>query len=188
MSPRFRFPLWLWLVLAASTAVSVWVSAERYRDETANRAVHLLIDMPDVRLLAGSSGLPVSEVLARLAERGATAVAVAEETFDELVASGRMVVEPGTPVRYRVTDAAIEGRLRTFANSRLTPASEPVAEIVFTSGETFPLGARFTDMRTFGLGFNAEEAALVRNAGLGVVARIVNQPLSDSRAIDAVLD
>ena len=72
MSPRFRFPFWLWIVLAASTAASLWVSAERYKDETANRAVHLLIDMPDVRLLAGSTGKTVPEVLQRLKDSGAT--------------------------------------------------------------------------------------------------------------------
>lgn len=81
MSLRFRFPIWLWAVLAASTAASLWVAAERYRGETANRAVHLLIDMPDVRLLAGATGQTVPEVLDRLKASGATAVAVAEETL-----------------------------------------------------------------------------------------------------------
>jgi hypothetical protein len=175
-------------MLAVSTAVSLWVSAERYKDETANRAVHLLIDMPDVRLLAGSTGKSVPEVLERLKANGATAVAVAEETFDELVATGRLVIEPGSPVEYLVADPLIEKRLRVFVTERLTPATNPVAEIVFAGGETFPLGARFTDMRTFGLGFNAEEAEQIRAAGLGVVGRIVNQPLSDERAIKAVLD
>ena len=188
MSPRFRFPIWLWAALAVSTAVSLWVSAERYKDETANRAVHLLIDMPDVRLLAGSTGKSVPEVLDRLKASGATAVAVAEETFDELVATGRLVIEPGPPVQYRVTDPLLEQGLRVFVTERLTPATDPVAEIVFASGESFPLGARFTDMRTFGLGFNSEEAEQIRAAGLGVVGRIVNQPLSDERAIKAVLD
>src|SRR5687767_8434637 len=129
MSPRFRFPIWLWAALAVSTAVSLWVSAERYKDETANRAVHLLIDMPDVRVLAGSTGKTVPEVLQRLKARGATAVAVAEETFDELVATGRLVVEPGSPVQYRVTQQLIEQRLRVFVTERLTPATDPVAEI-----------------------------------------------------------
>ena len=147
-----------------------------------------MIDMPDVRLLAGSSGSSVPEVLARLKESGATAVTVAEETFDELVATGRLVVEPGSPVRYRVTDPTIDARLRTFVTERLTPASEPVAMMVFSDGEEFPMGARFTDLRTFGLGFNADEAKLIRDAGMGVVGRLVNQPLSDRRALDAMLN
>lgn len=188
MSLRFRFPIWLWAVLAASTAASLWVAAERYRGETANRAVHLLIDMPDVRLLAGATGQTVPEVLDRLKASGATAVAVAEETFDELVSSGRIVVRPGEPVRYVVADAAIEPRLRAFASERLAPAVEPVAEIAFLTGETFPLGVRFSDLRTFGLGFNRDEADSVRESGMAVVARITNQPLSGKSAIDSVLN
>jgi hypothetical protein len=188
MSPRFRLPIWLWLALAASTAVSLWVGAERYKAETANRAIHLMIDMPDVRLLAGSSGEPVSEILAELKSKGATAVAIAEETFDELVATGKIVIEGTQPVRYLIADQDVEDRIRTFATKRLTPPAEPVAEFVFADGSTLALGVPITDMRTFGVGFNKEDASAIQNAGLAVVARIVNQPLSSRSAIDALLD
>ena len=188
MSPRFRYPLWLWLVLTVSTAVSVWVGAERYKAESANRAVHLILDMPDVRTMAGATGKSVDSILAELRESGATAVAVAEETFDDLVTGGKLSIEPGNPVRYVVRDESIEGRLRTFATQRLAPAQDPAASLVFANGDEFPLGTKFADLRTFGLGFNRAEAQRVVNAGLGIVARITNQPLSSRSAIDAVLD
>ncbi|MDQ2985433.1 MAG: DUF5693 family protein [Armatimonadota bacterium] len=187
MSPRFRFPIWLWLVFAVSTASALWVAAQRYRDETANRAVHLIVDMPDVRLIAGVSGTTVPVVLEALKEKGVTGVAIAEETVDDWILSGKMRIEPGDPVRYVVEDPNLVVRMVEFAHSRLHPVDDPPAVLSFPGSPDIPLSAKFGDMRTFGLGFNVDDAANIRIAGLSVVARLSNQPLGDQFAIDGML-
>lgn len=187
MSPRFRFPLWLWLALAVSTAASLWVAAERYRAETENRAVHLIVDMPDVRTLASVSGSSVSAVLQRLKSAGITAVTVAEETFDDLILAGQLRVEPGRPVRYIATDPAIDARIRAFATYRLAPSGETTAEFVLSNGESIPVSARIGDLRTFGVGFSRVDSNRIADSGLGVIARLTNQPLGGRVAIDAML-
>ena len=185
MSPRIRFPWWLWLVLAISTATSVWVAVERYRDESANKAVDLIVDMPDVRLLAGVSGEPVWEVLKQLKDSGATAVAVAEETIDDWIYSGKIRIEIGTPTRLIFKDPKLLPAIRALSDQRLR-VGQPA--IVFVGGGAeYPVAARLTDIRTFGLGFNSDDAFYVKQAGLGIVARLTNQPLGDRNAIDAML-
>lgn len=187
MSPRFRFPLWLWLILGVSTLASLWVAAERYRAETENRAVHLIVDVPDVRLLAGVSGQTVPQVLERLKSNGVTAVAVAEETFDDLILSGQLRVEGGLPTRYVITDPELGDRVQALAASRLSAPSEAVSEFVLPGGEVIPLSARIGDLRTFGLGFNKADSMHISEAGLGVVARLSNQPLGGRVAIHEML-
>ncbi|MGI8922499.1 MAG: DUF5693 family protein [Fimbriimonadales bacterium] len=186
MSPRFRPPVWLWFALAVSTAVSLWVAVERHRGEAANRAVHLVVDMPDVRLLAASSGKPHAEVLAELRADGVTGVAVAEDTIDDLIASGQ--IEPSSPGRYRVADPSIADRLSDVMRRFGVATGAPTAVFELPDGETLGIWARLSDINTFGLGFDRETVSLVKDAGLSVVARVSNPPLSTKSSIAQVVE
>jgi len=170
-----------------STGASLWVAAERYRSETENRAVHLIADMPDARILAAVSGESVPQVLAKLKASGITAVTVAEETFGDLLLAGQMKVEAGRPVRYVVTDAALDDRIRAFAATRLMATDSPVAVFVLSDGQKIPIPAKIGDLGTFGLGFSRADTKSISEAGLGVVVRLSNQPLGGRSAIDAML-
>lgn len=187
MSPRFRFPAWLWAALVVSTAVSAWVGVERHREEASNRAVHLLADMPDIRVLAAVTGRTVPQVLGELKEQGLTGVAIAEETFDDLIADGRLRIE-SSPLVYVVEDEATAQRVLEFARRRLGSPVDPPAMLQMPDGSQVPFPARINDLRTFGLGFNEGDVAAIRGQGLSVVARLSNQPLGSKAAIDAMID
>jgi hypothetical protein len=144
--------------------------------------------MPDVRVLAGVSGRSVDEVLRQLKDNGATAVAVAEETFDDLLTTGQIIPVEGKPFVHKVQDAGLAVRLRAFSRRRLFEGSSQATVLLLPGGEQIILGSTLGDLRSFGTGFNAHDAQSIRSSGLSLVARLNNQPLGSRSAIDAMLD
>ncbi len=142
--------------------------------------------MPDVRLLAASSGKPHAEVLAELRADGVTGVAVAEDTIDDLIASGQ--IAPSSPGRYRVADPSIADRLSDVMRQFGVATGAPTAVFELPNGETLGISARLSDIKAFGLGFDRETISLVKDAGLSVLARVSNPPLSTKSSIAQVVE
>ncbi|HET6645393.1 MAG TPA: DUF5693 family protein [Fimbriimonadales bacterium] len=188
MSPKFRPPVWLCVVLAITTGVCLWVAIERYRSESANRAVHLIVDMPDVRQLAAMEGETLPEALSHLKTAGITAVAVAEETMDDLVASGQVRTVGGSPPIYEVTDASLGPRLKRILTARFgRPAASPPGYLRLPDGTKMALPLRFVEIKPYGLGFDMPTMRTIHDSGLSVIARVNNPPLSTENAIRNVV-
>jgi hypothetical protein len=188
MSPQFRLPTWLWLVLIASTIASLWVGVERHRGERAHRAVHLVADLPDLQQIAAVTGRPVAEVMRELQLAGLTGVAVAEDNFEDLLASGSIVPVQGSGGRFYCGSRQLFERLRSVFKSRFRAASGPTGAVLLgPGGEQLSMPAPPNELKGFGLGFDAETCSLIVSSGLTLVARIGNPPISTRAAIDDVV-
>src|SRR5438045_4106312 len=186
MSPKFTPPRWIWIVLAISTLASLYVGLQRFRLENSNKAVRFVADMPDIKQLAAVSGLPIRNVLLKLKQSGLTGVAVAEDTFDDLLVSGRLVAIGGGPRGqsiYVCPNPQLALRVQKVIESRFGPAPAFAPAIIESDKTTFSLPGRVSDLKGFGLGVDRESANLVRAAGLSVIARVGNPPVSTRASI-----
>lgn len=91
-SSQASSPTWeraLWAVVALGLLASLLILRDRWDRETANRQVEMVLDYRTVADFARGSGRPVDEVLAELKGKGVTAVAVDEQTLDDLSLRGQ---------------------------------------------------------------------------------------------------
>ncbi len=188
MTSAFRPPLWLWAVLALSTAVCVWIAAERHRSEASAKAVHLTADLNDISLVAAASGVTLEAALLRLREAGLTAVAVTEETFEDLLESGRLAAVPGDAGRFVCSDAALADRIEETVRSRFPKSpGAPAASVSRADAEPIPLPLTAQAMLPYGVGFDRTACDLVRVSGLALIARAANPPSADLDGVRAVI-
>lgn len=195
---RFSPPRLIWLLVFLSTACAAIVAAQRHRVEAANKAVHLVADLADVRSIAAGEGVPLKQALIRLQRAGLTAVAVSEDTFNDLLVSGRLV-PTSRPVNadgdgqlFVCPDAGLADRIRRAAAARFPKWDEaqPAPAVVLgPDGKPTRLPGTPSDLAKYGIGLDAEACGLIQRLGLQVVARVWNPPGATERlARAAILD
>ncbi|MFN8140307.1 MAG: DUF5693 family protein [Fimbriimonadales bacterium] len=187
MSPRFRPPLIVALLLALSTLAALWIGAARIKVEQSRRAVHITTGLDDVRLIAASAGLDVASTLIQLKGSGLTSVVVNEETFDDLVASGKLLPIPGAQQKFACMDADLGNRLSRVAETRFRKGVRRCV-IVLKNGSTigFPLTMR--ELKSFGAGFDSAILQSVQKSGLSLIARVGNPPSSSGGSLQAIVE
>lgn len=195
---RFSPPRLIWLLVFVSTACAAIVAAQRHRVEASNKAVHLVADLAEVRSIAAGEGVTLKQALIRLQRAGLTAVAVSEETFNDLLASGRLV-PTSRPVSaesdgqlFICPDAGLAERIRRAVEARFPKwdASQPAPAIVLgPDGKPTRLPGTPSDLAKYGIGLDVEVCGLIQRLGLQVIARVWNPPGATERlARAAILD
>lgn len=195
---RFSPPRLIWLLVFISTACAAIVAAQRHQVEAANKAVHLVADLSDVRSMAAGEGVPLKQALIRLQRAGLTAVAVSEDTFSDLLASGRLVptsrpvATDGDGQLFVCPDADLAGRIRRVVEVRFPKWDEaqPAPAIVLgPDGKPTRLPGTPSDLAKYGIGLDAKVCGLIQRLGLQVIARVWNPPGATERlARAAILD
>lgn len=164
--------------LLAGTTAAARVLTRRHHWEQQHRAMAICVDFDDTQAAAIRAGLPLATMLARLAESGATHVALPELTLNRLRESGQLTPQaPAGPRHdpppvghwnYLHGRPALVSYLAAELQERLpyTAASHTASTLIF-AGDLPTIGE-------IGLGFDQDSAALIQASGLGVVPRPVS--------------
>lgn len=182
----------LWGVMILAAILCLIPAANRFKTEQRNRRVEISLDITEVRKLASSEGLPLTDTLARLKTAGATSVLVQEDTLDSLRDLGIIEILPSTKhqtsllivhqgqydrIRHNLQDrTAVKVAIpEQFSGSDLEDAGIVVAD-------------RWDAIKDLGVGIDPEVVTLVRAAGLGVIGRVGNNPNPTDARIATTLD
>lgn len=171
----FRQNKLLTIIVALGVLGSAWALANRHAVEMQNRAVEITVDYSEVAGLAGASGLTMAETLSRLKGAGITTVAVQERTIADLVAQGLVRLEreqwpkETTRVRALTTDAAAALRESDL------PFMDWKAPSALGSSEA-TVRAEPEYILTRPLGLPEDQISTAKEAGMSVIARLVNYP------------
>lgn len=173
-------------LLIVSLAAASFVAGQRARVESRNKAVDLVLDYSEIEQLAAASGQSVPALLKKFKKAGATAVAITEQTMRDVI-QNREVVPIGAQ-RYAASrqDAErIAGHLQL-----VLPAARGIA-VESTEDDAYAWlavpGMPQPYLEQLPIGLHPQALDNVREAGLEVVARLVNYNGAAPAAIDASL-
>jgi hypothetical protein len=172
------------IIMALGVIGAVVGLADRHSAEMHNRAVEVAVDYSEVAQLSGASHRTVPETLASLKSAGVTSVAIQERTVGELVSSGSAIIRPQrTPGKPTVTLVGSESQdlLAPLIASGRT-AAVPTSPRIAPYQVAVPGEPEYVLSLPTGLPGGAVSA--VRQAGLAVVARLVNYPGVDTAGLE----
>lgn len=188
MKSKFSPPLWLLVVLVITSVAAGWIALTRHRYEARNKAVHFAVEISEARWVSAASKLTLTETLARLKKAGVTAVVLPEETFDDLLGSGRLVASHGDTPRFYCGDSALGRRLAILIQQRFGAVSDRRYGVLLRPSQkptTLPLP--MADLKPYGAGFNSEYAEIIKKAGLSLIVRVVNPPSGSSAMLRSMV-
>ena len=162
-----KWPIWVWLSLGLTAALSLVSIAGRHQAEMSNRAVGLMLEWETIEQIALASGKSEGEVLENLKERGLVGVALTEETVGDL---------PDAPV-------TSIGLLDLTNDLRFTRLSEFSKAHGMTTFEQFP----WDKLDGLPVGLNPEVANTIKGADLKLIARHANIAASGPEVINFTL-
>jgi hypothetical protein len=165
MSAQFRPPFWLWFVLFLGFACSLYVGQLRREVENQHRTVYLVADLADIRAIAAASRQTAGQVLQRLKGAGISAVAVPEETFDELMKSGRIASASGAIPRLICADPNLFGRIDVAVRERFGEVKGVRSWVVGPGGKTIKLPGTPSEIALFGIGLDPNICQAIQATG-----------------------
>jgi len=191
-----------WLLLAVGTGVSLLAFAARWRAEALNKRVGIALDGEQLLQASADTGIAFSQILQQMKKAWATAVALNEQTVEDLFRSGQLSWElyPKFPSPIvRAASVEVVERLRRSAGAiQMTPslwrtvytpsrkklldtlrASKGVLVYAYTDtggavGFSVPVPASIFSQ--ISVGIDPMLAKQVSTAGLSVIARVNNSP------------
>lgn len=175
----------MFLFLLLSIAAALWVAAQRYRIERANRGVQLVLDYEQVAELATVQGKSVTEFLKALPLP--CSVAISEGRLD----SWGVAVATTDGIAFRLPAELFEQAKKVLAlKARVElqpPSQKPYVAISSTEGSRFYVVGEVPAIRQLGLGLNPTTLRAVQEAGCQPVARLENFVGAKPFAIRALL-
>ena len=185
-----RRMLWAMMILAA--IVCLIPAANRFKAEQTNRRVEIALDIMEMRRLAASEGIPLTDTLQKLKTAGATSVLVQEDTLDSLRDLGIIEILPST--KHQTTLLIVhQGQFdRIKSNLQNRTAVQIAIPEQFSGSDLEDAGIvtadRWDAIKDIGVGIDPEVVALVRSAGLRVVGRVGNNPNPSDARVAATLN
>jgi hypothetical protein len=195
-------------VVILGLAAAAVVLYTRVRVEARYRAVEIVLDGDDWTTLIRREGRRIDDVLPALRERGATSVALADNTLKRMAEEGRVSYASGASL---AAAARLTPLATTFARLQAAGAIRPGA--VYVAADPEPLAfveARLRallgtarvrrvgdmvealgtqqDIEEIGLGYQPSDAAAARAAGLHVVLRPRNYRGLSSESLRVLVD
>lgn len=171
-------------LLALGLLGSAWVARGRLAVERSNRTVALCLDDLEVRQVAALLGQEPAALLKQFKAAGITHVAVSEQTLGDLLQKGAVqarTVGQAVLLQPPTNQAAQFG---AALSGKLPAAGVPVTSDAFP---TIAAPAVATTMQYLGVGYSPEALDVIRQAGLGVVARPMPDYLYTTQAVEASL-
>ncbi len=191
--------------------------AWRLEVERDDRFIETVLDFDELRILARREGWQIGQVLAAAAQRGASSIAISEDTLASLEEAGRISVLSFQEIEKLAIDlgqaasqslpVGLSGSLWLHARDpqlldriqrqlerkmptadRIAKGRLPVRVCERRAANVLVVHKSGTDFRTrVGLGVSPEYLDLVRAHGLGAIIRIYNHPDLGGEAIAASL-
>lgn len=198
---RKPFKILLMVLIGVGVLLSVNLGLVRVRLEQENRQVELAVEYSEVRRLARWSGVSSGDMLAKIADKGATGVLFKEETVAQLetealsVKSGAaLLLEygwqaeelPGFDPRATYLVTAREDvfhRLReqlSFKAPNLATAEKDGVYLLTT-------GLGPGELRVLPVGFNQEGIQAAGQAGLNIILQVQNWPQATPEGVVGVM-
>lgn len=177
-----RSDLFLLALCVAGLGASLGVATQRLSLERRNRTVSVVLEAEQVEELAALTGRDIETLLRKFKAEGATALALTEQTIDDLERSGLAAVAPVSLMLIERGEGAREGVFISLpdAQVRKRVAANLVAKAPSSSLELSDTGVAFygsrLDLEQMGLGFAQDVAAAAKSVGLHIVARPRNFP------------
>lgn len=198
-----------WVLLLIGTIASLAAVVQRWRVEVSNRRVSLVLDGDQLLQAAADTGFSVGYLLQQMKQAGATAVALSEQTVEDLLLSGQVSWElyPKFPAPIlRARSEEVVQRLHrvvagvapqtAFWRTVYTPSRKRLLDTLKTRpgvlvysytdtggavGFSAPMSpAAFLQVR---VGIDPQLARQVRRAGLTIVARPTNSLMLTARSL-----
>ena len=197
---KFTYNKYLVWVILAGLIASLIICWQRYKVETNNSQIDMVLDFDSVTHLAEQEGLDFFEVLHRMKGAGITTIAVYDATFEKLNRQGKVLAIPGSEIlgNYQsgvlvdeIWRQAIEenfihpdriyiiGRdLNTYeevkADLTLRLGKERVTPLTFGQIEFLEVKDRYEIFIKKPITMPSEELDIVKDAGMNILARPAN--------------
>ena len=173
---------WLLLALIIPGLLSaLLLAADRYSVEKQNRTVELTLDYSELQSLSFSSGTPIKELLQKFKEAGVISVAVEETLLGDLVSSGEVSYEQRVSQSDPLTIITVNNpNIASRVFRALIPRLGWKGRVL---SNTMAVRAAPHTLNEIGIGLPPDIVVLINNAGLDVVARLVNYPTITEEAI-----
>ncbi len=174
-------------LLVLGLLASGYVAVQRYRTESRNKAVELVVDWDEIQQMAAASGTTPVDVLRRFKAVGVTSVAVSQETVKDAIdrgdakASERALAVPAGADPGRASRAE---RYLHFSLSELRIMHTVAAGSSFIA-LTDGIPVSYLQQLPIGLPERAISAA--GDSGVGIVARLVSFPGASPKAINFMM-
>ncbi|MCO6452099.1 MAG: hypothetical protein J5I90_15060 [Caldilineales bacterium] len=176
-------------LIAASTPAIYRRLQARHRWEQHNRRAYLAIDFAQASAAATRAGLPLYDFLHECRHRGATHIAIAEDTLDSLLQRGELVqMLADAPGQHHFVSSrpALITRLRDEFAARLphvliasSATPDPATHLV--------LQGDLAALRPLALGFDPDLFKLARSTGLQLIASPASYAWPTPAAIERTL-
>lgn len=167
-------------LLVLGLLASGYVAVQRYRTESRNKAVELVVDWDEVQQMAASTGTSPVDVLKRLKSVGVTSVAVSAETIKDAIDDGAARPGPRTINFVSSIQARAKRYLHTIVpEHRLWVPGDDLYHI--------PPAVHARDLQQLPIGLPEDALSAIKAADLGIVARLVSYPGATPKAIDFMM-
>ncbi len=170
------------VLLIVGLAASGFVGVQRYRTESKNRAVEIVVDWDEIQQIASATGTSPVDVLRRFKTSGVTSVAIAEETLKDAINDGEAILTPaGCDLKPRAAR-----RIQNYLG-KLLP-EKPAFKQISNQGDSIsidnlPLGY----IQQLPVGLPEDALAAAKEAGMDIVARLVAYPGATPKAIEFMM-
>ncbi len=205
----------LYLAVALGVLASLWTGAARWQQEQANRATLFSLEWGQFKDVAARNGYTAAEALAYFQQADPadplfSGVVYKEPTLSDWQNAGQLQIAAGSQLLNDMRtggwqaadgflpdkdhnyillyDAAMQQRVYEHLQHK-TSTQTTMHELqagdttIFAVETTYP----YNDLLVFGIGFNEDEIALLKEYGIGVTVQVKNWPKVDEDSLDFVL-
>ena len=189
----------VWVILAGLIA-SLIICWQRYHVETNNSQIDMVLDFDSVTHLAEQEGLDFFEVLHRMKGAGITTIAVYDASFEKLNREGKVLAVPGSEIignyqsgvladefwRQAVEENLIDAEKIYIIGRNLITYEEVKKDLILRLGkervkpitigevEIIEVKDRYETFLKKPVTMPSEELAIVKDAGMNILARPAN--------------
>ena len=187
--PRFRLA---WILVAIGVLNGLFWTIFRGYYENRQLATQITLDYEDTAAMADAYGIPQQKLLADMKARGATSLAIYDQTLGTLRDNARIAISPresaekiypnvnwkGVPAAYRYVINSDDGALMTQIFARIQEQAEPATpplQLQADSGRSLiAVSASKQLFNDASMGFDPQQIAFVKANGYISTARVSN--------------
>lgn len=175
-TPPKSIPAWLWASLALTALLCFYSLNFRYRVESRNKAVGVVVELDVIKQLAASEGIEPIEALPLLKKRGVSGVVISEETIATLESEGKVSIANGFLLIHKDPERVVR-TLSTFF-----PGLKPEKELIL-GAIPVPIGnVPVSSIRQATVGLNPRDVDAVKSLGMYIVSRLGNPESASGEA------
>lgn len=173
-------------------AAATRVLQRRHSWEQSHNRVAICVDYDDAQAAAIRAGLPFSDLLAQLANNGATHLSLPELTLNRLLRLGELTPQAPTQPLHTLPCVGHWNYLYGRADLVAALAAElatrlPYIEAQLVGETTLAFGGNLPVIGEIGLGFDSQAAADISRHGLGVIPRPVSYDWPEKGLLERTL-